>query len=181
MAAEWIRSKLGEGSPPIRLLALLHRMGYSCDLFPKKWLQKMAIYRTTLPPSEQTSFDFEFLSILRSLSSLSACSSSTSLSKSSISLSQPLLEVSSAEGIFNSFSLSKIWRIQQQFYRSTKLFAWKDVPYEISNNNLICSLYLEQMDRALEAFHPNPRVCLIEVGAGHGILSLLLSRQLAQV
>jgi hypothetical protein len=174
---EWIRLKIGESMPPIRLMVLLHRMKYPLALFPKKWLQKLIIYRTSLPPTEQRSFDLEFVSVLHSLSS------PTSPTKLTLYSSLPSLVLSSPhDENFHSFSDSSIWQIQQNFYRSRKLFAWRDVPYEISNNNLVCSLYLQQIDRALESCpSDNPRLCVVEVGAGHGILSLLLSQQLAQV
>jgi hypothetical protein len=170
--AEWLREQAdGERVPPIRLLVLLHRLGYCVTQFPSKWIVKMRIYRETLPPSERRSFHQELFALMTNLNPFPLAPTDRRFSHVG----------SSIKGIFNPFSKSRIWEIQLNFYKSTNLKAWRDVPYEISNNNLVCNLYLDQITRALESFPQPAKLCVVEVGAGHGILSLLLAQELSKV
>jgi hypothetical protein len=172
---KWIHGRTeleGERVPPIRLLVLLHRLGYPVKHFPQKWISKMRMYRETLPPSERRSFDQEFFSLIPNLNPRILIAPTDRIF--------PHVG-SSIRGVFKPFSNSRIWEIQQNFYKSTNLRAWRDVPYEISNNNLVCNLYMNQITRALESFSRPVKLCIVEVGAGHGILSLLLAQELSRV
>lgn len=167
----WIAQNLSDIRPSIRILLLLHRLKYPLSEYTQKWVSKLLLYRETLPPGERRSFDIEFCLFPSNYQQL--------LSKH-ITNSR-LISTSTVEGKFLSFSSSSIWETQQNFYRSARLSAWQDVPFEISNNNLICDIYMQQIDQFLGTFPNNSKVCIVEVGAGHGILSLLLARQLSKV
>lgn len=99
------------------------------------------------------------------------------------------------------FSLSRRWAVQQSFYECKKLDAWKDslVPSQISSNSFIAQYYLGCIDDFVRRYNVLksracreccrandckcsqcsdriPRVCIVEVGAGHGKLSLIIAR-----
>lgn len=168
----WIAENLTDNRPPIRLILLLHRLRYPTSHLPQKWITKLLLYRESLPPSERRSFDLEF-SFLQPNFGQEEQSTTKAI--------KYLLNQSLLDGRFTSFSASPIWEKQQNFYRTTRLSAWQDVPFEISNNNLIADMYMRQIDCILEASPSLLKLCIVEVGAGHGILSLLLARRLSMV
>ena len=107
----------------------------------------------------------------------------------------PSLQVSSDTLV--PLSQSHIWSIQQEYYVNSSQAAWNhDVPFQISSNRFVCQYYLSAIQAflqpLLEASPPTPtvplspgskasgrcRVCLLEVGSGHGRLALLLATEL---
>ena len=162
--------------PPIKLIILLLRLNLSFSLLTKKWINKLQFHFKSLPSIERKSFQIEFSSPFDTILQTSQQSSLQFLT----SLPFPL-KLFPIQNNFISFSSSNIWKIQNNFYQSAKLTAWNSVPYEISNNNYISSLYFQQIDQYLATSPLNPRICIIEVGSGQAILSLLLARELKKV
>lgn len=101
-----------------------------------------------------------------------------------------------SEGTFLSYSKSKIWQEQYDYYRNSKLNAWEsnDVPLLISSNrfvsNKILDIILNDLGIAVadeDTYHnecpaelnPTPRhVAIIELGAGHGLVSYHIAKDL---
>ena len=97
-----------------------------------------------------------------------------------------------AQASFLPFSQSAIWTTQQRYYERRQLAAWTegDVPHSISSNPFVAELYLTKIAAALLGkFLSDDKACevqaggrlrlaITELGAGHGILSILLTRHL---
>ena len=88
---------------------------------------------------------------------------------------------------FKPFSLSRKWAAQQQFYKSSELSAWTGasppVPSHVSSNPCVVELYLSRIVNAVQRWSltsqsPIVHVVVVELGAGHGLLSLLLTQSL---
>lgn len=81
---------------------------------------------------------------------------------------------------FVPFLLSSIWTIQQGFYQDSVLNAWETVPFQISSNPLVAGQYAAEVQKLLiHSYTQMDRtVCFVEIGAGHGILSFLLAKEL---
>ena len=86
---------------------------------------------------------------------------------------------------FVPFSESKIWEIQQQYYEESLLEAWNIVPFQISSNPLVAQQYmadvekmLNDLDKSSQRGNDTGKVIMVEIGAGHGILSYLLAKEL---
>lgn len=104
-------------------------------------------------------------------------------------------EVEAVPLTFTSFDLSSRWSAQRRYYVERKMGAWDDghVPHEISSNPFIAHLYVELIilpaiirlrnaRAAAGLAPPSPLVVrVVEVGAGHGRLSLLLARDLTEL
>lgn len=109
---------------------------------------------------------------------------------------------------FKPYSESALWSTQQHFYAARGADAWEcgEVPSLISSNSFVADMYVKMIvdvmlkfDRKrrfdvkkignssyIEAGNRNPedsklRVAVVEVGAGHGLLSLLLARKFREV
>jgi hypothetical protein len=86
---------------------------------------------------------------------------------------------------FVSFHHSTVWSLQQEFYHTTQLDAWDTVPFQISSNTLVAHQYMDEVEKIIKRSFSvsrsegsGERVCLVEIGAGHGILSYLLAKEL---
>lgn len=109
---------------------------------------------------------------------------------------------------FKPYSESALWSTQQHFYAARGAGAWErgEVPSLISSNSFVADMYVKMIvdvmlkfDRKrhfdfkrmgnlshIEAGKRSPegsklRVAVVEVGAGHGLLSLLLARKFREV
>jgi hypothetical protein len=90
--------------------------------------------------------------------------------------------------LFVSFSTSKIWTTQQSFYRTQNIHAWDNVvPFQISTNSFVAKQYSENIFNFCCMQNPELlndstqkllSVCVVEIGAGHGKLSYLISQEL---
>eukprot|EP01041_Mallomonas_annulata_P011987 gene11987-25106_t len=87
-------------------------------------------------------------------------------------------------GDFISFSKSVIWERQSIYYSHQKLKAWDSgtVPFQISSNRFVAKYYSDIIDSIVFAIpnnrNQNFKVQIVEIGAGHGILSVLLAREM---
>ena len=98
-------------------------------------------------------------------------------SSSSPSVGRPLDLVS-----LIAFSACPLWTQQRDFYRRLGLRAWDGpVPCRISSNPFVAALYVDEITRILHFpcldGTSTPRVCIVEVGAGHGKLSYLMAQE----
>ncbi len=83
------------------------------------------------------------------------------------------------------YSKSKIWTQQQLYYQNQKYNAWDngDIPYLISSNKAVAVEYMTYINKEVQSYrHMNSstshlKVCILEIAAGHGILSYLLAKQ----
>ena len=85
---------------------------------------------------------------------------------------------------FVSFRESVLWTCQRDFYRGRQLDAWSVIPFEISSNRAVCQLYIDHMLSAWKSTYPHDRnvaVCVVEIGAGHGMLSIMMAQELRHV
>jgi hypothetical protein len=85
---------------------------------------------------------------------------------------------------FVSLAKSEIWLLQNSYYSAKKIEAWSMVPYEISSNAFVGQLYCNKIEALVfqgRLTSDIRRVCIIEIAAGHGILSILIARELKQV
>jgi hypothetical protein len=82
---------------------------------------------------------------------------------------------------FMSFANCSLWRQQQEFYKHKSVRAWTDnhVPWQISNNGLVAAQYVRKFAAAVAGL-PGPvrSIAIVELGAGHGQLSLALAKLL---
>lgn len=89
-----------------------------------------------------------------------------------------------SETNFFLFSTSKRWTAQEEFYRFNMLKAWESniVPYEVSSNSYVARQYInaifEMTSYSNDLEHS---LCIVEIGAGHGILSYLMALELKKV
>jgi hypothetical protein len=162
---------------PVRLLLISCRLisdeSFRRNLFSSLPLRrKLLMYFQSLPPTEQSSMLIEF----PEFSTYDKPVSVIGLERVSACL-KPLLAQK-----FQNLSESRIWSLQQDFYSTAHLKAWDDVPHEISSNRFVSALYSSHIrDMALKKGLNRPRVCIVELGAGHGILSYYLSVDIQQV
>ena len=163
---------------PIRLLLIACRLMSDADfrtnLFSSYSLRrKLLIYFQSLPPSEQSSLLIEFPEF-----------SANELFQPRVSSigGKPIREYPQRTQIFQHLTDSRIWSLQQNFYSTSHLQAWDDVPHEISSNRFVSALYSSHIREIAEKCGLiKPRVCIVELGAGHGILSYYLSVDIQQV
>jgi hypothetical protein len=78
------------------------------------------------------------------------------------------------------FSASPSWERQRTFYRSKGINAWSDnhVPWQVSTNRFVASKLRDSVCKAIASLGAVSRVVVVELGAGHGLLSFLLSQML---
>ena len=96
---------------------------------------------------------------------------------------------------FVPFQISNIWTIQQDFYRKQNMAAWDTVPFQISSNTYVAQQYAAEVERIIRDSYTcdpqqgddtdtvqaeNKSYCFVEIGAGHGILSFLLAKELLE-
>ena len=81
---------------------------------------------------------------------------------------------------FRSLSQSDVWRTQSEFYSQAALSAWSIVPYEISSNAYVAKKYCDTVEKIMESVGAKS-VCIVEIAAGHGILSYLMAKELQRV
>jgi hypothetical protein len=172
------------------LIALLRHSGFIKELLDEdtmrtKLLRKVLMYYRNLSPMQRDSL----LTNLPSLRSLipDEYLASASTSTPHVSQSHPDLEQRNwvRSGHFpakDCFPLSKssIWKSQNEYYSDKAIAAWNTVPCEISSNAFVAKKYADWIidNAARESFC---KICVLEVGSGHGILSLLLARELQRV
>ena len=101
------------------------------------------------------------------------------------------------EGPLMPFCKSQKWQIQQQYYANRLLSAWEteDVPSQISSNAFVGDMYFNMICSMLTALQPKNtrktgdflkvapkaesrlKVAVVEIGAGHGVVSYLLAKR----
>ena len=111
-------------------------------------------------------------------------------------------------GSFKPYSESALWSTQQHFYATSGAGAWErgEVPSLISSNSFVADMYVKMIVEVMLKFDRKRRVdekkqedflnsevrnrksdgsklrvAVVEVGAGHGLLSLLLARKFREV
>jgi hypothetical protein len=103
-------------------------------------------------------------------STASSCSSSSGLQVADIDMST-----------FRSFCYSCKWFAQKHFYEQSSLEAWTSnrVPSQISSNFFVARQYMDRIVQKLvqcnEKSSKNLRVVIVEIGAGHGLLSISMA------
>jgi hypothetical protein len=169
-----------------------------------KVIRKLRMYYGEASVQEQKSI-LHFFPELALLDSKSARSLSPSVSKKSID-QIPLngREKTDIHYIaikdFIAISSAAMWTRQNIYYEKNQISAWNQVvPFEISSNAFIANLYCDIIDQmALSYLRTSSQrspacpvsavsavsaastvsVCVVEVAAGHGILSCLMAREL---
>jgi hypothetical protein len=97
--------------------------------------------------------------------------------------------VACADSSFLPFSISPLWTVQNSFYAGQSLTAWDVVPFQISSNRYVSRLYVDHIQEAWEVAHPFPQhqssppvvATVVEIGAGHGVLSFLIAMEMRRV
>jgi hypothetical protein len=101
-------------------------------------------------------------------------------------------------GSFKPYRESALWSTQQQFYATRGAGAWErgEVPSLISSNSFVADMYVKMIVEVMLKLDSKRRlglvekrnsdgsklrVAVVEVGAGHGLLSLLLARKFREV
>ncbi len=87
------------------------------------------------------------------------------------------------------YSKSKIWIKQQLYYQNQKYNAWSngDIPYLISSNRAVAVEYMIYITKEIQSYRSmnndtgHLKICILEIAAGHGILSYLLAKQAAEL
>lgn len=87
--------------------------------------------------------------------------------------------------LFTKLSSAPMWCRQNTYYATNQMAAWAHVvPFEISSNTFIAHKYCDIIEATMmrhsgSSFDvPKTSVCVLEIGAGHGILSYLMAREL---
>jgi hypothetical protein len=84
--------------------------------------------------------------------------------------------------MFLSFSESKRWKVQHDYYENSAIDAWNanDVPHAISSNRFVAKLIINNIIQQLPVIESSHiyHIAIVEVGAGHGLLSYLIAREL---
>ncbi len=90
---------------------------------------------------------------------------------------------------FLPYSQSRCWSIQKEYYKKAELLAWEangPVPCGVSSNIFVAKQYLDiitnqaEQAAAIQGCDKEPFiVTIVEAGAGHGAVSLLLARLLS--
>lgn len=99
------------------------------------------------------------------------------------------IETISSTHCFIPFKCSPLWKLQNAFYSRQNLIAWNVVPFQISSNRFVARLYVDRIRQAWDAIHPEMinqikpsiAVTVVEVGAGHGMLSYLIAKEIQRV
>jgi hypothetical protein len=101
-------------------------------------------------------------------------------------------------GSFKPYRESALWSTQQHFYATRGAGAWEcgEVPSFISSNSFVADMYVKMIVEVILKFYRkrrsgsvekrNPdgsklRIAVVEIGSGHGLLSLLLARKFREV
>ena len=140
---------------------------------------KLETFAATLTVNEQEKFYRETFSVgvtfarqARKLLIASPCWNSEAL-------------LSTLSSMNPSFAKSHLWERQENFYQSSELNAFVSVPSLVSSNAYIAWNYISIIDgilskraQQMQRSVGNLRLCVIELGAGHGSLSFQLARGL---
>ncbi len=162
-----------------RILDCFVTARYGVDLqqlsnFPKI-LKKMKVYYASASPKQR-------ISILNELPWLRSHVMQTLTDQFKYEPLPTSLRFITSEKLLR-LSKSPVWESQNQFYETSGITAWSIVPHEVSSNCFVAEYYGNLIDDIFHqrALSKDRSVCVIELGAGHGILSYLLAKEMRKV
>jgi hypothetical protein len=113
--------------------------------------------------------------------------SNTPLQKATAEAAQPIAAWHKLKTLQSAvpFSECLLWKLQRRFYESQGKAAWANglLPYQITSNPFIAEVYARLIESFLDDCRRSsgqqaPRVRIVELGAGHGVFSCALLREL---
>jgi hypothetical protein len=175
-------SRQGSSCPLVLVFLLCRLQATAAQSVFLSTRRKIDLFLMRLDASGFRSLLHQFPTLLQSADSSRTHSSSYVLSVMEGMYDEKRFLSSHVDTVFVPFHLSNIWTIQQDFYQNSMLRAWDTVPFQISSNTYVAQQYATEVERILrDSYHPNQperSVCFVEIGAGHGILSYLLAKEL---